>query len=151
MTRLLPPPSPARPPRSWRERGRSVLEMTRFASVGLINSGIDTGVFAALHWLAGWPLPLANTAGFLVAVINSYLLNGAWTFRRPGHPAFAPSLRQGALFALANLGGLVVSTVVLVALAPVMPVLAAKACAIGAGFVWNYGASRRLFVARAAG
>ncbi len=53
----------------------------RFALVGVVNTGLDVGVFAILFYGFGWALLLANAASFIIAVANSYALNKAWTFK----------------------------------------------------------------------
>jgi putative flippase GtrA len=61
-------------------------EIARFALVGVINSGVDLVVLNALIAIShrgrtGLVYSLFKATSFLVAVLNSYLLNSKWTFR----------------------------------------------------------------------
>jgi putative flippase GtrA len=131
-----------RPGRSQRLR-----RLVRFAIVGVANTAIDVSVFAILFYGLHWPLLPAHAAGFAVAVVNSYVCNKAWTFddRRPSR------IVDGARFLLVAICGLATGSLVIALAAEIMPVLAAKACAVAATFVVNYWASARyVFVANEA-
>ncbi len=120
--------------------------MVRFGVVGVVNTAIDFSAFAALYHLLHWPLLAANAAGFALAVVNSYAMNKTWTFRDE-----TPStLGHGARFFVVAVAGLAVGSAVIAAAAQAMPALAAKACAIGATFAWNYWASSRFVFPRGA-
>jgi putative flippase GtrA len=66
------------------DRIPSLLEFSRFAVVGVLNSGVDFGILNFLMLITG----LSTGAGFLafkstsvtLGVINSYLWNKFWTF-----------------------------------------------------------------------
>lgn len=125
---------------------RALPRVVRFGAVGVVNTAIDFTTFAALYHLLHWPLLAANAVGFALAVANSYTMNKAWTFRDKTRP----SLGDGARFFVVALAGLAIGSAVIVAAAQLMPALAAKVCAIGATFAWNYWASARfVFVGRA--
>lgn len=125
-----------------------LLEITRFAAVGLINTGIDMAVFSiALFWL-GINLVIANTIAYSVAIINSYLMNKYWTFA--GRSASNISTREFILFLFFNLGGLALSNVTVFLLAKYVVPLIAKLGAVGVTFIWNYLTIRK-FVFRSAG
>lgn len=62
-------------------------QFVRFATVGIINTGLDFILFNLLIWLTGiykggW-LGLLNFIAFSLATINSYFLNKFWTFKNP--------------------------------------------------------------------
>ena len=120
----------------------------RFAVVGVVNTGLDLAVFAALHFGAGVALMPAHVAGFLIAATNSYLLNKIWTFRDPSRGGVA--LRRGLGFLMVAAGGLAVSSAIVWLAHFVMPAMAAKLAAVVGSFAWNYWASSRL-VFRAGG
>lgn len=125
---------------------RTPPRVVRFAVVGAVNTAIDFSVFTALYHLLHWPLLAANAVGFALAVANSYAMNRAWTFRDA-----APATRgDGARFFVVALAGLAIGSAVIATAAQVMPALAAKSCAIGATFVWNYWASARFVFLRTA-
>jgi putative flippase GtrA len=133
-----------------------------FALIGVINVTIDTSLFllvysylnaagAALRPLdafAAWcgcashqtlVLVLANTTSWTVAVSGSYAMNSFITFaaesgRRLRWRAYATFVASGVLGYGAN-------TAMLVFAAQFMPVLAAKGCAILAGFGVNFSMS----------
>jgi len=151
---------------------------TSFALIGVINVFVDAGVFLTAYWylsasesalrrldalaaLCGCfstetaALISANVTSWGVAVTGSYVMNSFITFaaesgRRLRWRDYGTFLASGILGAVAN-------TVVLVAAAQFMPVLAAKGCAILAGFFVNFSMShfvvfspRRRAAARAA-
>ncbi len=125
-------------------RSQRLRRLVRFAIVGVANTAIDFAVFAGLFYLLHWPLLAAHTAGFAVAVVNSYVCNKTWTFgdRRPSR------IVDGARFLLVAVCGLATGSVVIAVAAQVMPPLAAKACAVAATFVVNYWASARYVFVR---
>jgi putative flippase GtrA len=133
-----------------------------FALIGVINASIDAGVFLlaysylnaaeaaprlldALAASCGcasretMALVVANVTAWLVAVSGSYAMNSFVTFaaesgRRLRWKDYGTFVASGILGAVAN-------TAVLVIAARFMPVLAAKGCAILAGFVVNFSMS----------
>lgn len=55
-------------------------QASRFAVVGLFNTGVGvTVIFACYQWL-GLGLVVSNAAGYAVGLALSYVLNGSWTF-----------------------------------------------------------------------
>jgi putative flippase GtrA len=112
----------------------------RFALVGCVSTAIDLGVFALMLYVFGWSPLAAHTAGFAVAVANSYLLNKLWTFEDRDWSRRA--IGRGLRFLLVAIGGWLVGALVILLLVPAIPALAAKIVAIGATFVWNYTLSR---------
>ena len=67
------------------DRAPSLFEFSKFAVVGVLNSGVDFGILNFLMLLTG----VSSGAGFLafksvsvtLGVINSYLWNKYWTFK----------------------------------------------------------------------
>lgn len=60
-------------------------QFSRFLIIGILNTGIDFAVLNLLIFIFGGAktgiyYPVFKTISFLVAVINSYLLNKYWTF-----------------------------------------------------------------------
>jgi len=120
------------------EKMQLATELVRFSIVGVINTGVDLGLFLLLTRLAGIDPLLANIFSFTAGAANSFLLNKYWTFGVGGHrwevatqaTRFAVitllvlSLHEGLLFLLhAQLG------------APDLPV---KVLAIGVGVVVGF-------------
>lgn len=83
-------------------------QFVRFAIVGALNTLVDFAVFQALNLLLGW-VYAAQVLGYGAGVVNSYLLNSAWTFREQRQR----TLREIALFLAVNLASLGVSLGVL--------------------------------------
>lgn len=120
------------------EKMQLATELVRFSIVGVINTGVDLGLFLLLTRLAGIDPLLANIFSFTAGAANSFLLNKYWTFGVGGRrwevatqaTRFAVitllvlSLHEGLLFLLhAQLG------------APDLPV---KVLAIGVGVVAGF-------------
>ena len=133
-----------------------------FALVGVVNALIDTAVFLALYFylnadpaalrlldtlvtqcgcmrLETATLVLPNVGSWLVAVSCSYVMNSFITFaaesgRKLSWKSYGTFVASGLLGAAAN-------TAMLVVAANFMPILAAKGCAILAGFVVNFSMS----------
>jgi putative flippase GtrA len=133
-----------------------------FAMVGVVNALIDTAVFlAAYTYLNADPaalrlvdemvakcgcvrldtavLVLPNVLSWLIAVSCSYVMNSFFTFaaesgRKLSWKSYGTFVASGLLGAGAN-------TAMLVVAANFMPILAAKGCAILAGFVVNFSMS----------
>lgn len=120
----------------------SMLRMSRFALVGLANTGIDLAVFTLLAGALQWSVLPANVLSYSTGILNSFFLNKYWTFR--DRTPLSRSLPSGVRFVLVNLVGLVISTVTVMLLARLFPVLLAKALSVTVVFAWNYVLSRRL-------
>lgn len=75
-------------------------QATRFACVGVVNTGLHLAVaVAAVEW-AAWPPVLANGCAFCVASAFSFWANSRYTF------AATPTLRRYLRFALVSVLGL---------------------------------------------
>lgn len=79
-------------------------QFLKFAVVGVLNTLVDFAMFQALNLLLGW-VYAAQVTGFTCGVINSYLWNSNWTFRKERTKSF----REMSLFLLVNLLSLGVS------------------------------------------
>jgi len=117
-----------------RARGARIL---KFACVGLIGVGINTG---ALYVLSRWldlPLVAASAIAVELAVISNYLLNARWTFATS-----VASFGRFAKFNLASLLGLGLNVMVVWLLVRLgIYFLAANLFGITAGFTSNYALS----------
>ncbi len=89
---------------------RFARRFSKFSVVGLINAVVDLAVLNLLLWAypteEPWQFVLYNLVALVLANVNSYVLNSLWTFRGQAHPG----LKQGGLFALQALVGVVVSS-----------------------------------------
>lgn len=135
-----PVPTPAR--RSGFGRLRSSVVM-RFASVGVLNTAVDFGLYVALFALGMSPVP-ANFISTSAGLAVSFLGNSRYVFRTSG-----PTARQVALFLVtAGIGIWLIQPVVIVAVTAAatsagfttswLVGAAAKFVAIGVAAVWNY-------------
>lgn len=114
-----------------------------FAAIGLVNAAVDAGLFfLVLNMLASRERPalvVANLVAWFFAASGSYVMNSLITFaaesgRRLTLRSYAAFLASGVVGALAN-----TATLLLVAI--VLPVWAAKACAIAVSFAINFSMS----------
>jgi len=147
----------------WRY-GSVSLKAVTFALIGVVNAGIDFGVFliarAALnrsatasaafglladscHCSNGATISLivANMMSWLVAVTGSYIMNSSITFAAESQRRLR--WRAYLTFVVAGIAGLFANTAALVIAAEVLllPIWAAKGVAILASFVVNFSLS----------
>src|SRR5579859_6412988 len=135
-------------PMHYRSRLR---EIVLFVGIGVLNTLVD---FAALNLLIavthhdqGWWLLVFNALSFLAAVLNSYVLNGRFTFRNS-----SPTNVQKFLhFIAVNAVGLILNSVTVWAMSPLLDSMLAtlvainvsKAMATLVSLCWNYYAIKR--------
>jgi putative flippase GtrA len=133
-----------------------------FALIGVINVAIDTSLFLVVYSylnagrtalrpldaFAAWcgcashqtlVLVVANTTSWTVAVSCSYAMNSFITFAAESGRRLR--WRDYATFVASGVLGYAANTAMLVFAARFMPVLAAKGCAILAGFLVNFSMS----------
>jgi putative flippase GtrA len=132
-----------------------------FALIGVVNVVVDAGVFFLVYTylasgdvlhlfdaLAGWcpcaggetvELVTANVLAWAVAVSGSYVMNSFITFAAESGRRLR--WRDYGTFAASGILGAIANTTALVAAAQIMPVPAAKGCAILTSFVVNFGMS----------
>ena len=60
---------------------RGARQFVKFCIVGASSTIIDFGLLNFLKFTLGWPLALAASVSFLVAVCNGFYWNRRWTFR----------------------------------------------------------------------
>jgi putative flippase GtrA len=73
--------------------------MVRFALIGAFTFGLDLALLTLVHGGLGWPLPVAITIGYAVALSVNYLLNRVLNFR--SHAPLGPeSLRYAGVVAV---------------------------------------------------
>lgn len=139
---MIPTRPPAGPTRrlveAWRNRAVA-LKAVSFALVGVVNFAVDFSVFSFAYFYLEWPIISANVVAWMVAVSGSYVMNSLITFAAESGRRLR--LKDYATFALSQTGGLVANTATVFALSYVIPVLVAKALAIGASFLVNFSLS----------
>jgi len=114
------------------------LEFIRFCLVGVVNTSVDFAVFTVLTNM-GVLLLLAQCVSYTCGVLNSFLLNRTWTFKRRGQ-----SSGQLIRFFALNLGTLAITYGLLVYFHNHLawPLLVSKLVATVASLVINFGGSR---------
>lgn len=114
----------------------------RFGMVGVINTAIDLILFSLLVQSARLPAAPANILSYSAGILNSFLMNRAWTFNdRSRGKAF---LRSFVVFAGINLLGLAFSTLLVLLFSQFMSPILAKTLSVPLVFIWNFLASRHL-------
>jgi putative flippase GtrA len=135
-------------------RHPTVAKMISFGVIGIANAVIDFGIFSIAyqvlkapfmpsfdidHELLDVPLVLANVIAWMVAVSCSYVMNTMITFRAESGRVLR--WKDYSVFAASGLLGMIANTATLLLLSKVMPVYAAKICAIFTAFVVNFAMS----------
>lgn len=140
---------------------KEVIRFCKFATVGAVGAVVDFTILNLAHKLfpwpvwseaglafrVGWPLVLANSLSFTIAVLSNFTWNRLWTF--PESRA-RRKRQQLPRFVLVNLIGLGINNLILVSLQVLFSHLIhdpwdynlAKAIAIGVVLFWNFGANR---------
>jgi putative flippase GtrA len=116
-----------------------MLKAMSFASIGVVNTLIDLGLFLlALKYLTT-SLVAANVLAWTVAVSGSYVMNSYITFAAESGRQL--TLKAYMAFVVSQVLGLIAATTTLVLAAMAMPVLYAKLLAIAASFLVNFSIS----------
>lgn len=133
---------------TWAPRGGAELvarQLSRFFAAGVAATAVHYGVLIALVETWNVQPVLATTAGFITAVLLSYVLNRHFTFDARSAPAFGPGLLK--YYAAVSVGLVVNAGVVAVMTRFGAAYLFAQVVASGAAFVCNF-LTARLFVFR---
>ena len=126
-------------------RDRWTGQAIRFIIVGVINTGVDLGVFYLLSLIPGMPHVAAKAISYVAGICNSFVWNKYWTFNARGSEQ---GKREFAVFFAVNTPPLVVNVVVFTVLGIWIDsgtawVRLAKAFAAAVvSVVWNFLGSR---------
>ena len=123
---------------AWHERAIA-LKAVSFAMVGVVNTVVDATVFFLAYAFLTHSLVAANVLAWSAGVTCSYVLNSFITFAHESGRTL--SLRGYGTFVASGIVGLVGNTATLIIVAQVLPVWAAKACAILVSFMINFSMS----------
>src|SRR6267143_1508072 len=85
--------------------GRELRAPIKFAVVGVANTLAGLFLIYLCKWLLGFGDVIANTCGYSIGLVLSFILNRGWTFRHSG-PVFPALVRFLAIFILAYLSNL---------------------------------------------
>ena len=110
-------------------------EFLTFATVGVLNTGLDFAMFFLAIAMTGADKVTANVIAWFVAVQFSYVLNARLTFRKPRECLNIIAL---AKFMLSGIVGLIVATFTLLVLSEHTGLIIAKLVSIGIGLVLNF-------------
>lgn len=129
-------------------------QLGKFVLVGGLNFLLDLGILNLLIFLtsiaSGWLFSLFKGASFIIAVVNSYLLNKFWTFKKQAVPeqSVQQTGKEFMTFVAVSLIGMGLNNLVASALVNwvgpqwgVAESLWANIGAIAAGFIsmfWNF-------------
>jgi putative flippase GtrA len=130
-------------------------ELAKFGVVGTIGAITDLGGAAYLHGVVGIEAMMAKALSIAAATIVTYLGSRFWTFR---HRANQALLREGTLFAVLNLVGLVIAEIVIafttygLGLKSALAYNAASVLGTGLGTIFRYFSYKKwVFLAAAPG
>jgi putative flippase GtrA len=129
-------------------RSTIAAQMLKFGVAGMTGFAIDAGLLLALTGPLGWSPYLARVASFAVALVATWLINRAWTFRSrvaDTRGVGAEFLSYGAVQLVggaANYG--VYALVLALAGAAPLSLLLAVAAGSGVGMVINFLGARHL-------
>jgi putative flippase GtrA len=149
QTPVSPAAAASQPQGLMQKYGPLFYQLLRFGVVGVINTGVDFGVFNILIKLTGISkgagiIPL-KAGAFLVANVNSYLLNKKWTFKDnatgEGAKKFSVYLSVSIIGALINIGCVYAVTTYIdpmFGLSDKMWANVANLAATGLSLVWNF-------------
>lgn len=108
----------------------------KFAMIGVVNTGVDYGVFAFAYVYLGFHPVAANAVSWIVANTGSYVLNSFITFAAESGRVLR--LRDYLSFVASGIAGFIANTLTVVLGSYLMPVLVAKFFAIGVSFLVNF-------------
>ncbi len=120
-------------------RHPTVAKMLSFGAIGVANAAIDFGVFSIAYQVLNIAIVPANVMSWMVAVSCSYVMNTMITFRAESGRVLR--WKDYSVFAASGILGMITNTATLLLLSKVMPIYAAKICAIFTAFVVNFAMS----------
>jgi len=123
-----------------------VIRFLRFAMVGVVNTSIDFGIYAALNLLLHFHPLLANTISYSCGVVTSFIGNRDFTFPRPVSPMDASWIRFAAFYG-ANTAGLLLASVSILIFDIWFGPIIAKAFSMPLTMTFNFLMARRILSA----
>ncbi|MCF6278153.1 MAG: GtrA family protein [Anaerolineales bacterium] len=124
-------------------RSKTLIQIAKFMTVGVLNTTLDTAAYLALtRWLGlGSALILAKGIAYAIGMLNSFFWNRSWTFGGQGNV-----WRAAGLFTLTHIAALAINAgaMALVLDALHQPEVVALGAATGASFIWNFALNKLL-------
>lgn len=111
-------------------------KVIKFASIGLVNSGVDYAIFAFGYLYLGLRPITANALAWIIANTGSYVMNSFFTFAAESGRVLR--LKDYLGFVASGLAGFFANTATVILGSFFMPVMVAKIFAIGVSFVVNF-------------
>lgn len=74
---------------------QTTIQLLKYGVIGISNTLITLAVFYIVNTLCGLPYSVANVAGYVLGLINSFIWNRNWVFKTKRN-----LLREAALFAV---------------------------------------------------
>lgn len=75
------------------EAKKTFIQLVKYGIIGVSNTLITLIVFYVVNTLLGRSYAVANTLGYVLGVVNSFVWNRTWVFRTKGN-----MLREASLF-----------------------------------------------------
>ena len=112
-----------------------IISIIKFGITGLSGMVVDFGTTWLIREKLKWNQYIANSCGFILAVINNYLINRYWTFHSQQN--WLPEFGRFVLFSVI---GLALNNALLYFFHEKLKIrfYVAKAMAIACVFVWNF-------------
>ena len=66
------------------EAKKTFVQLLKYGVIGVSNTLITLVVFYVINTLMGLDYAVANTLGYILGLINSFVWNRTWVFRRGG-------------------------------------------------------------------
>jgi putative flippase GtrA len=123
----------------WQSRRAIVVKLLSFASIGVLNTGIDLLVFTTAYKILALPLIVSNLLAWSVAVTASYAMNTKLTFGRETGGTFRAE--EFLRFVGSGFLGVIVTTTTLVVFAHYTNIVGAKLLSVMGGFAVNFALS----------
>jgi putative flippase GtrA len=129
------------------KNSKELERFVKFAVVGTIGAVVDFSILNLMHKVFDWSLLASNILSFTCAVLSNFTWNRLWTFPESRERPIRTQLPQ---FALVNVIGLIINTLVLISLEALFSHFIpdpfdynlAKAIAIIIVLFWNFGINR---------
>ncbi|MBU2523896.1 GtrA family protein [Patescibacteria group bacterium] len=127
------------------ESARGLRKFVKFGLVGVLNTGVDFGIYLSLTRFFpffGSHYVIANTISYSFATLNSFFINKSWTFRDKD----GKFLKQYPKFFLIQLLGLVIANIIIHIGVEVFGLydIIAKVLSIVVTMLWNFFLNQRL-------
>jgi putative flippase GtrA len=127
-------------------------EFLRFAGAGAVGFAVDSALLLAFTSGLGWPPLLSRLASFVVALVSTWLINRAWTFRAGAKSARAIGAEFAGYGAVQMTGGAANFAVYALVISLIghgpLQLLAGLAAGAATGLAINYFGARKLVFGR---